>query len=71
MQPEAGSTGIRNHSRSRSRNRLRCRSERPSTGRGRAQSGRLIAGFGGTILEKLRRKILKAFIKSDAFERLR
>jgi hypothetical protein len=29
-----------------------------------AQSGRLIVGFGGTILRKLRRKILKAFINA-------
>jgi hypothetical protein len=28
------------------------------------QSGRLIVGFGGTILRKLRRKILKAFINA-------
>jgi hypothetical protein len=38
---------------------------RPTTRHaGQAQSGRLIAGFGGTILEKLRRKMLKALINA-------
>ena len=49
--------------------RLRCKSERPSTGRGRAQSGRLIDGFGGTALEKLRRKMLKALINAPLSSR--